>query len=56
MQWQVKSDPKGAIALWEKLLKTDPDSPNAPKSSKWIARAKHHLNVPPGTKTDKPAL
>jgi len=56
MQWQVKSDPKGAIALWEKLLKTNPDHPQRAQVEQMIARAKQHLSVPPGTKTDKPAL
>jgi len=56
MRWQVKSDPKGAIAAWEKLLKMNPNHPKRAQVERMIARAKQHLNVPPGTKTDKPAL
>jgi len=56
IQWRAKADPKAAIAAWEKLLKTNPHHPKRAQVEEAIARAKQHLNIPPGTKTDKPAL
>lgn len=52
MRWQVKSDPKGAIALWERLLKTNLDQSKRSQVEQMIARAKQHLNIPSATKTD----
>ncbi len=54
LQWHVKSDPKAAIAAWEKLLKVHPDDPDRARVEKLIERARLHLNIPPGTMTDKP--
>ena len=54
--WQEKSDPKAAIATWEQLLKTNPNYSNRAQVEQMIARAKLHLNLPPGTKTDKAAI
>jgi cytochrome c-type biogenesis protein CcmH/NrfG len=56
LEWQVKLDPKSAIADWEKLLKVNPDDPNRAQVEQLIARAKRHLAIAPGTKTDKPAM
>jgi len=56
LKWQVQGDTKGAIACWEKLLKDNPNHPRRAEVEKMIARAKEHANVPPGTKTDKPAM
>lgn len=54
LEWQVKSDPKAAIALWEKLLKTNPKHPNRKTVEQMIERAKRHISIPPGTMTEKP--
>lgn len=56
LQWRAKTDPKAAIATWERLLKAHPDDPNRAQIEELIARARMHLNIPPGTKTPKPAL
>ena len=55
LKWQVHGDVKGAIACWEKLIKTNPNHPQRAQVEKMIARAKEHEKVPAGTKTDKPA-
>jgi len=56
LEWRGKTDPKAAIAAWEKLLKAHPDVSNRAQVEQLIVRAKQHLSIPPGTKTDKPAL
>ena len=56
LQWHAKTDPKAAIAAWEKLLKAHPDDPNRAQVEQLIARARQHLNIPAGTKTEKPAM
>jgi cytochrome c-type biogenesis protein CcmH/NrfG len=56
LEWHAKSDPKAAIAAWETFLKTNPNSPSRAQVEKLIAKAKLHLNIPPGMKTDKPAM
>jgi len=55
-EWHGKSDPKAAIAAWESCLKANPNDPKRDEIQKMIAQAKQHLNIAPGTKTDKPAL
>jgi len=55
IQWRAKGDPQAAIAAWETLLKTNPHHPKRAQVEQAIAHAKQHLNIPPGTKTDKPA-
>jgi cytochrome c-type biogenesis protein CcmH/NrfG len=54
LQWQVKNDPKAAIADWQRLLKTNPHHPRRADVETMIARAKQQ--VPAGTKTDGPAM
>ena len=56
LKWQVQGDVKGAIASWEKLVKTNPNHPQVEQVKKMIARAKEHEKIPAGTKTDKPAM
>ncbi len=56
LKWQVKGDTKGAVEAWEKLIKTNPKHPQLDQVKKMIARAKEHEKVPPGTKTEKPAM
>jgi tetratricopeptide (TPR) repeat protein len=40
LKWQAKGDVKGAIACWEKLLKTNPDHPNLDVVRQLIAHVK----------------
>jgi len=53
-QWRGKSDPQAAIAAWEKFIRTNPNDPKRAEAEHLIAQAKQHLNLAPGTKTDKP--
>ena len=55
-QWHGKSDPKAAIAAWQSFLKANPNDPKRSQVDHMIAQAKQHLNIAPGTKTDKPAM
>lgn len=56
LKWQVQGDMKGAVQCWETLLKDNPKHPRRAEVEKMIAEAKQHAKVPPGTKTDKPAM
>lgn len=42
VKWQGLKDPKGAIAVWEKLLKDNPNYPARDKVQELIERAKAH--------------
>jgi len=42
IRWQGKSDAKGAVDAWEKLLKTNPDYPQKDQVKQYIAKAKEH--------------
>ncbi len=42
VKWQGKGDPKGAVAAWEQLLKTNPDYPEKARVLELIERAKQH--------------
>ena len=55
-EWHGKSDPKAAIEAWQACLKVNPNDPKRDQVKQMIAQAKQHLNIAPGTKTDKPAL
>lgn len=55
IQWRDKADPKAAVATWQKLLASNPNLPQRPQVEEFIARARQHATIPPGTKTDKPA-
>ena len=55
-EWHGKSDPKAAIAAWQDFLKVGPKGPKRTQVEQMIAQAKQHLNIAPGTKTDKPAM
>jgi tetratricopeptide (TPR) repeat protein len=55
-QWHGRSDPKAAIAAWQDFLKANPNDPKRAEVEQMIAQAKQHLNIPPGTKTEKPAM
>ncbi len=56
VKWRTKSDPQGAIEMWEKLLKLHPDHPKRDQVEKMIAQAKQHLHVADGTKSAKPQM
>jgi len=49
-------DPKGAVEMWEKLLKSHPDHPNRARVERWIAQAKRQLSLPAGNKTARPEM
>lgn len=55
-EWHGKSDPKAAIEAWQEFLHTNPNDPKRSQVEQMIAQAKQHLNIPPGTKTDKPPM
>lgn len=55
-EWKGKADPQAAIVAWEALLKADPKNPKRAQIEQMMAQAKKHLNIAPGTKTEKPAL
>lgn len=42
VRWQGKSDPQGAVAAWEQLLKANPDYPQKQQVEQYIAKAKEH--------------
>jgi cytochrome c-type biogenesis protein CcmH/NrfG len=44
VKWQGKSDVKGAIAAWEKLLQTNPNYPEKDHVVELIAKAKEHAS------------
>lgn len=50
VMWQGKMDINGAVAEWEKLLKTNPNYEGKDKVEQMIAEAKKHSEVKPGTK------
>jgi cytochrome c-type biogenesis protein CcmH/NrfG len=54
-EWHGKSDPKAAIAAWQSFVKANPNDPKRAQAEQMIAQASKHLNIPPGTKTAKPA-
>jgi cytochrome c-type biogenesis protein CcmH/NrfG len=55
VKWQDKMDINGALAAWKHLLETNPDYPQKDRVQGLIAQAEQHMNMKPGTKTDKPA-
>ncbi len=46
LDWQVKNDPKAAIAAWQRLLKLNPNHPRRAQVEMMIAKAKQHLDMP----------
>jgi len=44
VKWQGKADAKGAVAAWQKLLKTNPDYPQKQQVEQYIAKAKEHAS------------
>ena len=56
IKWRNKGDAKGAIASWEKLIQTNPKHPQIEQVKKMIEQAKKHEQMPPGAKTEKPAM
>jgi cytochrome c-type biogenesis protein CcmH/NrfG len=55
-EWHGRSDPNAAIAAWEKFVRTNPNDPKRSEAERLIAQARQHLNIAPGTKTDKPTM
>ncbi len=49
VKWQGKMDINGAVAIWEKLLATNPNYEGKDKVEQMIAEAKKHSGVKPGT-------
>jgi tetratricopeptide (TPR) repeat protein len=45
LEWQVKARPDAAIALWEKLLQTNPNHPHRAQVEQMIERAREHKNL-----------
>ena len=56
LSWQVNNDPKTAIQLWERFLKTNPNHPRKAYVESMLARAKQHASLPADAKTDKPKM
>jgi len=46
LKWRVQNDAKGAIASWEKLVKTNPNHPQIEQVKEMIGRAKEHEKMP----------
>lgn len=55
-EWHGRSDPQTAIEAWREFLRVSPSDPKRAQVEQMIAQAKQHLNMAPGTKTDKPAM
>jgi cytochrome c-type biogenesis protein CcmH/NrfG len=49
VKWQGKMDINEAVAVWQKLLATNPNYENKDKVQQLIAQAKNHSGVKPGT-------
>lgn len=49
VKWQGKMDVEGAVAAWQKLLKTNPNYEGKEKVEQLIAQAKKHADIKPGT-------
>lgn len=54
LKWQVRNDPKGALACWNKLLKTHPNHPRRAQVEKMIAELKAHSKMSSQSKAKKP--
>lgn len=54
IKWQSKMDIQGAVAVWQKLLDTNPNFEQAAQVKQMIAQAQQHANIKPGTKAKKP--
>jgi cytochrome c-type biogenesis protein CcmH/NrfG len=49
VKWQGKMDVEGAVAVWQKLLATNPNYENKEKVLQLISQAQTHANLKPGT-------
>ena len=49
VKWQGKMDVEGAVAVWQKLLDTNPTYEGKEKVQQLIAQARKHTDVKPGT-------
>lgn len=48
VKWQGKMDAQGAVAVWQKLLDTNPNYEGKEKVQQLIAQARKHTDVKPG--------
>jgi cytochrome c-type biogenesis protein CcmH/NrfG len=55
VRWQGKMDVNGAVAVWKRLLATNPNYEKRDQVQNLIAKAEQHMTMKPGTKTNKPA-
>ncbi|MBZ5688697.1 MAG: tetratricopeptide repeat protein [Acidobacteriia bacterium] len=53
VKWQDKTDSKGAIASWKRLLEVHPDYAQRDRVEKLIAQAEQHLTIKPGSEAAK---
>lgn len=51
VKWQGKMDINGAVAVWQKLLETNPNYENKQKVEDLIAQAKKHSGMKPNSST-----
>ena len=49
VKWQGKMDIQGAVTVWQKLLKTNPNYEGKEKVEELMAQAQKHAGVKPGT-------
>lgn len=49
VKWQGKMDVEGAVAVWQKLLDTNPTYEGKEKVQQLIAQARKHTDLKPGT-------
>jgi cytochrome c-type biogenesis protein CcmH/NrfG len=50
VEWQGKMDVKGALAVWQQLLDTNPNYESKEKVYQLMAEAKKHSSIQPGSK------
>jgi cytochrome c-type biogenesis protein CcmH/NrfG len=56
LNWQLKNNPQGAIDAWQRLIQANPSHPHRADVEKMIAQVKEHMNMPAGSKVDKPVM
>lgn len=55
LNWQVRNDPKAAVAAWQQLLKANPNHPRRARVEQMIAKAKKHITMA-GAKATTPEM
>lgn len=56
IKWRVQDDPKGAVACWEQLIKSNPKHPHLDQVRKMIALVKKHQSLPEGAAKNAPPM